>query len=145
MEPAEPPQIIRVFTPYDKPITQDGLVTDQNGWLIESNEERTIRLFEIENPNVEQCIITYRGQMKSENIEGKAYLEMWCRFPGRGEFFSKGFHNAIKGTTEWASYEIPFYLKKGQRPDMIKLNVVMEGSGKIWIKNIELMQTPSKK
>ena len=35
---------------------------------------------------------------------------MWCRLPGRGEFFSKGLHNKVQGTTDWASYEIPFFL-----------------------------------
>jgi hypothetical protein len=76
--------------------------------------------------------------MKTEDLKGKAYLEMWCHFPEGAEFFSKGLHNAVDGTTDWASYEIPFFLEKGQRPDLIKLNVVLEGGGKVWIKDIRL-------
>ena len=30
-----------------------------------------------------------------------------------------------------SSYEIPFYLKKGQKPDVIELNLVVEGIGKV--------------
>ena len=67
---------------------------------------------------------------------------MWCRLPGHGEFFSKGLHQAISGTTDWGSYEIPFYLKKGQQPDLIKLNLAIEGKGKVWIKDLELLATP---
>ncbi len=67
---------------------------------------------------------------------------MWCRLPGHGEFFSKGFPNAVKGTTEWAAYEISFYLKKGQSPDLIKLNLAFEGAGTVWIKDVELLQAP---
>jgi hypothetical protein len=52
------------------------------------------------------------------------------------------FQQSVQGTTRWANYEIPFYLKKGQRPDLIKLNLVVEGGGKIWIKEIELLKTP---
>jgi hypothetical protein len=40
------------------------------------------------------------------------------------------------------SCEIPFYLKKGQRPDLIKLNLAIEGSGKVWIRDVELLKTP---
>ena len=80
--------------------------------------------------------------MKSEALSGHAFLEMWCRLPGRGEFFSKGVNRPVKGTTDWASYEIPFYLKKGQRPDLITLNLVVEGTGKIWLKDIEVQKTP---
>jgi Flp pilus assembly protein TadD len=46
------------------------------------------------------------------------------------------------GTTEWASYEIPFYLNKGEPSDLIKLNLVTEGKGTLWIKDIELLKGP---
>jgi hypothetical protein len=141
-EPAGPPQKVRGFGPSDSPITQDGVSADEGGWRVEFQENRTVRLFEVPDPGVEQCTLAYRAQMKTENAQGRVYLEMWCRIPGRGEFFSKGFPQAVKGTTDWASYEVPFYLKRGQRPDLIKLNLVGEGAGTVWIKNVELLQTP---
>ena len=143
-EPAGPPQPIRQFGTSDRPITQDGVSADQNGWRITSQAQTTVRLYEVPQPGAEQCLLTYRTEMKTENLQGGAYLEMWCRLPGKGEFFSKGFHHKVKGTTGWASYEVPFYLKKGQRPDLIKLNVVLEGSGTVWLRNIELLQTALK-
>jgi hypothetical protein len=63
---------------------------------------------------------------------------MWCHFPDGGEFFSKGIMNPVSGTTDWTSHETPFFLKKGERPDLIKLNVVIDGSGTVWIKDIAL-------
>lgn len=109
---------------------------------MDSKEEQTIRLFEVQEPQAEQCLISYRAKMKTDNLAGRAFLEMRCRFPGRGEFFSKGLNQAVKGTTDWASYEIPFYLKKGQKPDLIKLNLVVEGSGKVWLRDVQLFKTP---
>ena len=143
-EPAGPALPIRQFGPSDKPITTDGVSADSPGWRIESGGPGTIRLFEVPDPGIENSLVTYRAQMKTENLQGGAYLEMWCRFPGRGEFFSKGFHHRVKGTNDWASYEIPFYLKKGQRPDLIKLNVVLEGSGTVWLRAVELLKTAFK-
>ena len=144
LEPAGPPERLRAFGSADRPITQDGIAPDGNGWRIQSREKRTVRLFEALNPGVEQCVVTYRAQMKTENIQGGAYLEMWCRLPGQGEFFSRGLHHKVKGTTGWASYEAPFYLKRGQRPDLIKLNLVVEGPGTAWIRDVELFRTPLK-
>ncbi len=143
-EPAGPPRTLRSFGPSDRVITQDGVALDQGGWRIEARETRTARLFEVPNPGVEQCMLAYRARMKTAGVTGRAYLEMWCKFPGRGEFFSKGFHDAVKGTTDWGSYETPFYLKKGQRPELIKLNLVLEGGGTVWLKDLELLQTPLK-
>jgi len=119
----------------DPTIARTNIAVHQVAWLIDTNDKQTFRLFELEDPEAQQCLITYRARIKSDGLAGRAFLEMWCRFPGRGEFFSKGFHQSVSGTTEWASYEIPFYLKKGQKPD--KLNLVVEGIGKVWIKDVE--------
>lgn len=141
-QPSGPPQELKSFSTSDPTITQDSIVLEDDGWCVTCSESETIRLFEVPDPGVEQCMLTYRAQLKSEGMEGKAYLEMWCRLPGRGEFFSKGFQNALKGTNDWASYEVPFFLKRGQTPDLIKLNLAVEGRGTVWIKDIQLLQTP---
>jgi len=141
-QPAGSPRPIRVFRTSDPTISRSGMTVDRDAWRVVFRENQTVRLFEIQSPEVEQCMVTYRAKMKTNDLKGRAFLEMWCRLPGRGEFFSKGFHQAATGTTNWASYEIPFYLKKGQRPDLIKLNLVVEGAGEVWMKEIELLQTP---
>jgi hypothetical protein len=43
---------------------------------------------------------------------------------------------------DWGSYEVAFRLAQGQRPDLIKLNLAVEGAGTVWIKDVELLQTP---
>jgi len=131
---------IKSFEAGAKLITQDGLTVEKDAWQIEAKENRTVRLFEVPNPDVENCLLTYRAKMKTANLEGQAYLEMWCRLPGGGEYFSKGTANPVKGTTDWASYETPFVLKQGQRPDLVKLNLVIEGKGTVWIKDVELLK-----
>ncbi len=103
-----------------------------------------MRLFEIADPGVEDCRIIYRAKLKSDHLDGRAYLEMWCRSPSGGEAFSKGFNLPVTGTTDWASYEVPFFFRKGESSDLIKLNVAMEGKGTLWIKDVELLKMPPK-
>ena len=141
-KPAGPPQTIRAFRPSDPTIARDIVTAEGDALRIDVREKQTVRLYEVTDPGIEACLVTYRARIRSESLAGRAYLEMWCRFPGQGEFFSKGFAHSVKGTTDWASYETPFFLKKGQRPDLIKLNVVVEGTGRLWMKEIELLQTP---
>ena len=136
------PETIRLFRITDRTLSQGVVAVAQDGWVVDSKEEQTIRLFEVQEPQAEQCLISYRAKMKTDGLAGRAFLEMWCRLPGHGEFFSKGLNQAVRGTTDWASYEIPFYLKKGQKPDLIKLNLIVEGRGKIWLKDVQLFKTP---
>jgi hypothetical protein len=140
--PAGPPQTIRTFSVNERTITQDGVRVDADTIRIESTGNRTVRLYDVKDPGVQHCIVTYRAEMRAERLEGRAFLEMWCSFPGRGEFFSKGLHQPLSGTSDWSRFEIPFYLKRGQTPELIKLNLVVEGRGVIWVRNIELLRTP---
>lgn len=139
--PSGPAELIKSFS-SDDPIISKDVVVDKGALRIDSSSTQSVRLYEIPNLGIEMCMITYRAELKSEGIKGKAYLEMWCRLPGKGEFFSKGFHNSLSGTNDWASYEIPFYLKRGQCPELIKLNVAVPGTGVLWIRDIKLLRTP---
>ena len=141
-EPAGPPQVLAAFNPPAPTITQEVIAPEGDCWRVECPEKQTLCLFEVPTSGVEQCLLTYRADLKTQGVQNRVYLEMWCRLPGRGEFFSKGLHNALKGTNDWASHEIPFYLKQGQRPDLVKLNLTLEGRGIVRIKNVKLLQTP---
>jgi hypothetical protein len=37
---------------------------------------------------------------------------------------------------------VPFNLKAGERPDLIRLSVAFDGPGTLWVRNIELLRTP---
>jgi tetratricopeptide (TPR) repeat protein len=142
---ADATKTLKRFQVSDKLITKDGITVDDNAWRIEAKENRAVRLFEIADPSAENCTLNYRAKLKAENLDGRAYLEMWCRSPNGGEYFSKGLNCAVKGTTDWASCEIPFLLKKGESPDLIKLNVAIDGKGTLWIKDVELLESPPKR
>ena len=128
-------------------ITQSGAELDQDtstdgkGSLrIHAAGPTVVRLFEVTDVDVENARLTYRAKLRSSKLRGQAYLEMWCRFPGRGEFFSRGLQSPVTGTMNWMSAETPFFLKKGERPDLIKLNLVIDGKGTVWIDDVRLLK-----
>jgi hypothetical protein len=133
---------VRASDSTAEPICRGSVTPEEGAWRIESRGKQTCRLFEVGNPGVEQCLLAYRARLRTEELQARAYLEMWCSFATRGEFFSKGFHNAVTGTNDWASYEIPFFLKRGQRPDLVKLNLVFDGPGTLWVRDVALWATP---
>ena len=132
--------ILKKFNTVDATISKDVKVTDEQAWQVSCEKGQVVRLFEVPDPEVENCRVIYRAKIKSEGLSEPAYLEMWCRFSGKGEYFSRGLDHAITGSNDWGTYEIPFFLKKGEKPDLIKLNIVVKGSGKIWLKDIELLK-----
>ena len=122
----------------DKEVSSDG-----NGSLrIETEEPVTVRLYEIGDLDIENARLIYKAKLRTENIEGKVYLEMLCHFPGKGESFSRGLQSALSGTMDWTTQETPFFLQKGENPDNVKLNLVIEGKGTAWIDDIRLIKAP---
>ena len=141
-KPAGPPQRIRAFTTADVPIAQTGVTPDDGGWRLQPSAAGSVPLYEVPLANLENVTLTYRAEMRATDVTGRAYLEMWVRVPGRGEFFSRGLAQPLQGSSGWATYEIPFLLNEsGVRADLAKLNVAFEnGTGTVWIKHIELLQ-----
>jgi len=101
-----------------------------------------VRLFELGDVDVENAKIVYRAMLRSRKLSGKAYLEMWVHFEDGGEYFSRGLDRTISGNTNWMTMEIMFLLEKGQNPDNVKLNLVIEGKGTVWIDEIVILKGP---
>lgn len=130
--------ITRSGVEIDKEITSDG-----NGSLrITATEPVTVKLYETGDIAIEKSQLIYRARLRTEDVAGQVYLEMWCSFPGKGEFFSRALQSPLSGTNEWSSQETPFFLDKGENPDNVKMNLVINGKGTVWIDDIKLLISP---
>ncbi|MEW5900905.1 MAG: hypothetical protein AB1715_05530 [Acidobacteriota bacterium] len=106
-------------------------------------EPSVIRLFESGDIDIEDANLFYKAKIRTENAQGNVYLEMWCAFEGKGEFFSRGLQAPLKGTNDWSTEEIPFFLKKGENPSNVRINIVSEGPATIWVDDIRLVKRRS--
>ena len=123
---------------FDKEVSSDG----KGSLKIMATEPTVVRLFELGDIDVENARLIYQAKVRTEGVEGQVYLEMWCHFPGKGEFFSRGLQTPLTGTTNWTTEETPFFLKKGENPDNVKLNLVINGKGTAWIDDIRVLKGP---
>ena len=122
----------------DKAVSSDG----KGSLKITATGPTVVRLFDTGDIDVENARLIYQAKVRTEGIDGKVYLEMWCHFPGKGEFFSRGLQTPLTGSTNWTTEETPFFLKKGENPDNIRLNIVIDGKGTAWIDDIRLLKGP---
>jgi hypothetical protein len=96
----------------------------------------TVCLGEVIGLDLENARLIYKAKVKSD-LNGVAYLEMWA-YVGKGRYFSKGMNDSIKGKSDWKSIQTPFIFQKGQNPEKIILNLVINGTGTVWIDDIVL-------
>jgi hypothetical protein len=122
----------------DKSVSADG----KGSLRIEATDPKVVPLFEINDIKIDNAKIFYLAKVRTKDIIGQVYLEMLCHFPNKGEFYSRGQATLLTGTTDWTSQEIPFVLQKGEMPDIIKLNLAINGHGTVWIDDIALSRGP---
>ena len=103
-----------------------------------------VNLYEVGNIDVDNSRLVYRARIKTKDVEGRVFLEMRCLFHGKGEYFSRGLDTHLTGTNDWTTQETPFFLKKGQKPEIVKLNLVITGKGTVWIDEAKLIRGPLK-
>jgi hypothetical protein len=99
-----------------------------------------VPLIESGDLDVESAIITWTARLRAKDIEGNAYLEMSCRFPGRGEYFTRGLAHGISGSKTWTLSRTSFVLRDGENPDNIRLNLIMTGPGVAWVDDVRLLR-----
>ena len=102
----------------------------------------TICLGEVIGLNVENAKLLYTAKVKSD-LDGSAFLELWAHVGG-GQYFSRGMNDVVSQKTDWKLIQTPFLFQKGQRPDKVTLNLVINGKGTVWIDDIVLSKEPLK-
>ena len=101
---------------------------------------KVFHLIETGDIDIENSKIVYSAHIKTQNVDGLVYLEMWCVFNDRGEYFSRALNAPLTSTNNWTIQQTPFFLKSGENPDNIKLNLVINGKGTVWIDDINLIK-----
>jgi hypothetical protein len=97
-------------------------------------------LGEVSGLNINNAKLIYKAMLKTD-LQGSAYLEMWVAVGG-GHYFSRGLNDQVQGQSEWNAVQTPFMLKKGQKPEKVTLNVIINGIGTVWVDDIVLSKEP---
>jgi hypothetical protein len=120
---------------FDPDNSSDG----HGSFRIDASGERTVvELADVPIDAPKLPRLSYRAKLRGEDVAGRAYLEMWVTVKDKGQFFSRALHSQISGTSDWSTHEAPFFLEADQVPTRAKLNVVIEGSGTVWVDAVTL-------
>lgn len=122
----------------DSDITSDGVASIKvvTAW------PTVINLAEVTDLDIEAAVLVYEANVRSQDLQGTAYLEMWCHFSDGGQYFSRGVDSTISGTADWRRLATKFFLQKGQTPDKVTLNLAINGRGTVWIDELRLAREP---
>ena len=148
---AEPPSDLAYFPANNRDgvvggdmITVDPSVSsDGKGSLkITIEQPTTVQLYEVSNPNAENSDIIYQAKLKAKDFGGDAYLQMQIHYPSGGQTEAHNYDKAIGGSTDWVAMETKANIRKGQKPDVVRLNLILNGGGTVWVDDVHLRKVP---
>jgi len=107
-----------------------------------ASKKRSVRLFEIGDLDIEDAAITFTASLKSRSVGGWVYLEMWVGTQDNREIFSRGEDTAISRSHDWATAQTVFLVENDLKVARIRLNVVTEGGGHVWVDDVKVTVGP---
>ena len=125
---------------FDRDVSQDGggslrVVTGEQGGRL-----RLYRLDDV--PPIEGALL-YTGFLKSQDLEGLAFFELWCHPVQGNPAFVRSIPRRVAGTSDWKPQELSFSRPETcHNPSSVELNVVIQGAGTVWIDNLRLWDVP---
>jgi len=94
-------------------------------------------LGEVAALDVQDAKLMYSAKVRSElGGRGNPPSWKWWVHIGEGQYFSKGMNDVVRQKSEWKTIQTPFTFQKGQKPDKVTLNLVINGRGTLWIDDI---------
>ncbi|MFS0518672.1 hypothetical protein ACEYW6_28800 [Nostoc sp. UIC 10607] len=155
-ELAEPFVLIRRFTPADFTITKGGIAIVGESWRIEAYDDNTqqllnstdplrnVILFEVAEPDVQECVFACQFNAKALNTEKPIKVSLGWPRTGQWGTMTRLWPTEVLLTEDFQPYEARAYLKKEADAATIQISVQFESSGILQIKDIELLQAPVK-
>ena len=123
--------------------TDSGISSDGSGSLkIAVSGTQTLPLYRLGDIDLDNAFLVYEAALRTENLDGEVFLEMKVFYQGKGEFFSRNYETPLSGTTDWTVKSTPFKLREGANPDIVELNIYVNGQGTVWIDDIKLLKRP---
>jgi hypothetical protein len=122
---------------FDKSVSSDG----DGSIMIKTAEPVTVRFLESKLPG-ENCKYTYKVKMKTDKLNGDAYLSMDINYPNGGkQSVQQEIQSYLSDNNDWTPMEITI-TAPNQKPASVLLNVVVDGEGTVWIDDLHLIATP---
>ena len=131
-----------VITRNNVAIDEEIKVQGKGSLRISAPVSTVVELFEKNDVDASDVKLVYSARLRTEDLKGKAYLEMLIFYPDGSKNFSRSLKTALSGTSEWTAESVSFPLKKGLKPEAVKLNLVIDGTGTVWVDDVRLLRTP---
>ncbi|MDZ7956425.1 MAG: hypothetical protein RMY34_00700 [Aulosira sp. DedQUE10] len=155
-ETSEPFVLIRRFNSMDSTVTKGGIALLGESWQIEAYDDNTQRLitsadplrnvilFEVVEPNLQECVLACRCYAKALNTEKPIKLCLAISRPGQWGTTTRFWSTGISSTEDFKPYEARAHFKKETDSAKVQITLQFESSGILQMRDIELLQAPAK-
>lgn len=123
----------------DTGVTTDGVGSAR----LDATDAGSVTMLEVTDVDAQNTTLTFEARLRSQDLNGNAHIEMEVLLPDQEEPVRlPGLGRLVSGTTDWVVATSSFYFQPGQQPDAVRLDLVVDGAGTVWVDEVRLLRTP---
>lgn len=110
---------------------------------------KTLPILTVEAPKISTRYYCLKGEVRTQDVNGTGYLEMWNHFGPQEAYFSRtlgdtGLMKKLEGTADWRAFVLPFNAE-GTKTEVTKLvlNLQLSGKGIVDLRSLRLTEAGS--
>ena len=137
-------KLVRAFSPPQDAPLAPGVTADGEAWRIDARGPNPTGIFEVPAGLLcADCQIFFRAKLKSRDLSGHVFLELVARLGYDQDFFHRDLIHTAHGTQGWTQAQASCFVAPGPKARGLLLNVVPQGTGTVWIKDVEVYTAPT--
>ena len=117
---------------------------EQGGWRIDASGEQSIRLFEVEDPGGGAVPADLSSGAQGRRPQGPCLPGNVVPAARSRRVLLQGLSAGSLGHGRLGSLRDPIRPERGQRPDLLKLNLAVEGPGTVWLRKHRTAPDPAR-
>lgn len=131
------PRLHTAFRPSDRPLPRDCARSPKAGWELRTRGRESIQLYSVARPEIEDCLVTFRAEVRTAHLAGTACLELAGRFAVGRSFARRGYQAPRDG--DWHLCEVSHRLGPRQPLEALELSLFTTGPGTVGIRNAKVL------
>ncbi len=131
------PRLHTSFRASDRPLPRDCARSSAAGWELRTRGRESIQLYAVERPEIDNCLVTFRAEVRTARLAGTACLELAGRL-STGRVFTRRGYQAPRDE-DWHLCEVSYRLGPQQPLDELELQLFTTGPGTVGIRKAKVL------
>lgn len=139
--PVGAPRLLKSFKHNAVPLCPRAVPVAPGEWRLAERPSGFAALFQLKNPAIESCLVTFRAEVCADRPVPDAAVELLCRVPRQRRRVIRSLPHDLRPDEGWHFFEVTLHLERGEQPSLLRLGLVTGAPANLGLRNAMVLVT----